>query len=142
MIENSGNTGEINVEQSTRSMPLIVKAVALLLTVYGVIGLGYYLFAAIYSISNPHFLENLEFKSFKGNALFIPVAVEVLVHISIVLSGLLIFYKKKSGLWFFGFSLFFSLFFFIVFTSYINYAEIIIGSLLLIVLLGYRSRFS
>ncbi len=142
MIENSGNTGEINVEQSTKPMSLIVKAAALLLIVYGIIGLGYYLFATIYSITNPHFLENLEFKGFKGNALFIPVTIEVLVHISIVLSGFLIFYKKKSGLWFYCFSLFFSLFFFIVFTSYINYAEIIIGSLLLIVLLVYRSRFS
>ena len=142
MIENSGNTGKTDVEQTTKPMPLMIKAIALLLIVYGVIGLSYYLFATIYSISNPHFLENLEFKSFKGNALFIPLTVEVLVHISIVLSGFLIFYKKKSGLWFYCFSLFFSLLFFIIFTSYINYAEIIIGSLLLIVLLGYRSRFS
>ncbi len=142
MIENSGNTGKTDVEQTTKPMPLMIKAIALLLIVYGVIGLSYYLFAAIYSISNPHFLENLEFKSFKGDALFIPLTVEVLVHISIVLSGFLIFYKKKSGLWFYCFSLFFSLLFFIIFTSYINYAEIIIGSLLLIVLLGYRSRFS
>jgi phosphatidylserine synthase len=142
VIENSGNTGKTDVEQTTKPMPLMIKAIALLLIVYGVIGLSYYLFAAIYSISNPHFLENLEFKSFKGDALFIPLTVEVLVHISIVLSGFLIFYKKKSGLWFYCFSLFFSLLFFIIFTSYINYAEIIIGSLLLIVLLGYRSRFS
>ena len=142
MIENSGNTGNTDVEQTTKPMPLMIKAIALLLIVYGVIGLSYYLSATIYSIMNLHFLENLEFKSFKGDALFIPLTVEVLVHISIVLSGFLIFYKKKSGLWFYCFSLFFSLLFFIIFTSYINYAEIIIGSLLLIVLLGYRSRFS
>jgi phosphatidylserine synthase len=142
VIENSGNTGKTDVEQTTKPMPLMIKAIALLLTVYGVIGLSYYLSATIYSIMNLHFLENLEFKSFKGDALFIPLTVEVLVHISIVLSGFLIFYKKKSGLWFYCFSLFFSLLFFIIFTSYINYAEIIIGSLLLIVLLGYRSRFS
>jgi len=142
VIENSGNTGNTDVEQTTKPMPLMIKAIALLLIVYGVIGLSYYLSATIYSIMNLHFLENLEFKSFKGDALFIPLTVEVLVHISIVLSGFLIFYKKKSGLWFYCFSLFFSLLFFIIFTSYINYAEIIIGSLLLIVLLGYRSRFS
>lgn len=142
MINNVENSNDTNVEQTTKPLPLLVKATTLLLIVYGIIGLSYYLFTTIYSLSNLHFLENLEFKNFEGNALFIPVSVEVLVHVSVVLSGFLIFYKKKAGLYFYYFSLFFSLFFFIVFTGYFNYAEIIIGFLILLILAGYRSYFS
>ena len=141
MVESIENISSVK-DKNARSLPFILKAAALLLIVYGIIGLGYYLFTTIYSLSNSQFLENLAFKNFKGNALFIPVAIEILVHISLVLSGFLIFYKKKTGLWFFYFSLFFSLFFFIVFTSYINYAEIIIGFLVLAILFGYRSHLS
>ncbi len=137
--EQSNNIPEA---QSVKPLPFLVKATALLLIVYGVIGFGYYLFVLIYSIVNPHFLENLTFNKFSGNTLFIPVSIEVLVHVSVLLSGFLLLYKKKTGLYFYYFSLFFSLFYFIVIHSYINYAEIIMGFLLLIILVGYRSRLS
>ena len=141
MVESIENTSSVK-PNNARPLPFILKAAALLLIVYGIIGLGYYLFTTIFSLSNPQFLENIEFNNFKGNTLFIPVTIKILVHISIVLSGFLIFYKKKAGRWFFYFSLFFSLFFFIVFTSYINYAEIVIGFLVLVILFVYRSRLS
>ncbi len=142
MKKDTEQPNNIPEAQTAKPLPFLVKATALLLIVYGVIGFGYYLFALIYSVVNPHFLENLTFNKFSGNALFIPVSVEVLVHISVLLSGFLLLYKKKTGLYFYYFSLFFSLFYFIVIHNYINYAEIITGFLLLIILVGYRSRFN
>ena len=140
MSKTTENKSGDTADSPSKSLPFVVKAAALLLIVYGIIGLAYYLFTAIYSIANPHFLESLEFKNFKGNALFLPIIIELLVHGAIIISGFFIFSRKKAGLWFFYFSLFFSLFFFIVFARYFNYAEIIIGFLILVTLVGYRSR--
>lgn len=134
------NRSDVTGDTPSKSLPFMVKAAALLLIVYGMIGLAYYLFTAVYSIANPQFLESLEFKNFKGSALFLPITIELLVHVSIIISGFFIFSGKKAGLGFFYFSLFFSLFFFIVFARYFNYAEIIIGFLMLVILVGYRSR--
>jgi len=126
--------------QPVKPLPFLVKLTALLLIVYGFIGFGYYLFTLIYSLSNPHFLDTLKFNGFEGNMLFIPLSVEVVVHIAVMMSGFFLLYKKKSGLYFYYFAVLFSLFFFVVFTAYLNYTEIAIGSLMFFVLWGYRSR--
>lgn len=140
MDETNKHINNTEIKQTIKPLPLLVKAAALLLIVYGIIGLSYYLFDLVYSIINPHFLESLKFKNFVGKTLFIPIIIEILVHISVVLAGFLIFYKKKSGLYFYYFSLFFSLIFFILFLNHINFAEIIIGSILLLILFLYRSH--
>ena len=127
---------EIEEENNNiKELPFLLKAVALLLIVYGIIGLSYYLFTLIYSIGNNQFLTHLEYKSFNGTYLLIAIFSEVLLHFSIILAGFLTFYRKKSGMYFFYFAFFFSIGFSFIFLSDINYAEIIIGAIILIIYL-------
>lgn len=118
-----------------KELPFLLKAVALLLIVYGITGLSYYLFTLLYSIGNNQFLTHLEYKNFTGTYLLIPVSSAVLLNLSIVLAGFLTFYGKRSGMYFYYFAFFFSVGFSFIFLSDINYAEIIIGAIILIIYL-------
>ncbi len=117
-----------------KRLPFLLKASALLLIVYGIIGLSYYLFTALYSIGNREFLEQLEYSNFKGNALFIPLLIEILLHIIIILAGFFIIYRKKHGPYYFYFALAFSMAFSFFFLGRFNTAEMIIGSILLVII--------
>ena len=119
-------------KNNIKELPFSLKAAALLLIVYGIIGLSYYLFTLLYSIGNNQFLTHLEYKGFNGTYLLIPIFSEVLSHLSIILAGFLTFNGKKLGMYFFYFAFFFSIGFSFIFLSDINYAEIIIGAIILI----------
>ena len=135
-------TIEIIEEQKPdkKGLPFLLKASALLLIVYGIIGLSYYLFTALYSIGNREFLEQLEYSNFKGNALFIPLLVEILLHITIIMAGFFIIYRKKQGSYYFYFALVFSMVFSFFFLSRFNTAEMIIGFILLVIIFFTRKQ--
>jgi len=135
-VETITENSEIEEKKNNKkALPFSLKAAALLLIVYGIIGLSYYLFTLLYSIGNNQFLTHLEYKSFNGTYLLIPIFSEVLSHLSIILAGFLTINGKKLGMYFFYFGFFFSICFSFIFLSDINYAEIIIGAIILIIYL-------
>jgi hypothetical protein len=135
-------TIEIIEEQkpNKKGLPFLLKASALLLIVYGIIGLSYYLFTALYSIGNREFLEQLEYSNFKGNTLFIPLLIEILLHIIIILAGFFIIYRKNQGSYYFYFALTFSMAFSFFFLGRFNTTEMIIGSILLVIIFFTRKQ--
>ena len=89
------------LEVPQNKIPFLVKAVSLLLIVYGFIGFGYYFFATIYSIGNPDFLKNLDYSGIKGSHLFVPLAIEVIIHLLLIIAGFMLFRGKKRGTYYF-----------------------------------------
>ena len=127
---------------SKASIPFLLKAAALLIIVYGIFGLAYYTYVVLYSTVNTDFFMHLEYHSFRGNSLYLPLTIEFLIHLGLILSGFLMIYRKKVGAYLFYSSFFVALVFSVFVLDYINLTEIIIGSILLIIILVNRNHLS
>ncbi len=124
-----------------KKLPFLVKAASLLLIVYGIIGLGYYLFTTVYSIGNPGFLKNLEYSSVKGNYLFVPLTIEILVHSFFVIAGFLIIKGKKRGTYYFYFGYIIAIGYTTFFLGSFSPLEAGMGLLVALLLIVYNKRF-
>ncbi len=131
--EQTGNPGK-------NSLPLLLKATALLLVVYGILGFGYYATVVVYSMINTTFFDQLEYNNFNGNYLYIPLFIDLLIHIGIILSGFLLLYGKKRGAYYYYFSFFFTVGFSAFILNRFNIPEIVIGSIVLIIILLQSSK--
>ncbi len=124
-----------------KKFPFLVKAASLLLIVYGLIGLGYYLFTTIYSIGNPEFLKDLEYSGVEGNYLFVSLSIEILVHAFFVIAGFLIIKGKKRGMYYFYLGYIIAIGYTTFFLGSFSPIEAGMGLLIVLLLLLYKKRF-
>ncbi len=132
--------GENNKKIRKRPLPLLVKAVAVFLLVYGALNFFYYLAVFIYSFVNPAFLKDLEYSDFKGNWLLFPVVFKILLNIMFFVSGIFIINRKKQGRVIFYFTFFISIFFSYFFLNYFNYIDFGFGLIAMLILVVSRSQ--
>jgi len=130
-----------NIKKNVKKpLPVLVKAIAIFLVVYGVVGFLYYLSVFVYSFVNPAFLINLEYFDFKDEGLLFPVIMELLINIMFVISGILILKRNQQGNIIFYFTFFVSLFFSYVFLNHFNYIYCCIGLFSMFVLVYYSAQ--
>ncbi len=122
------------------NFPFLVKAVALLIIVYGFINFVYYSIVFIYSFINPEFFKNLEYADFRSNWLLMPVSFKILLGGVYIIAGVLIFKKYKRGGVIFYFSYFISFFFSLVFLSNFNIVDFSFGIIAVITLFSFRNN--
>jgi len=140
-VEKEQESIEKPVIVQQKKLPFLVKAASLLLIVYGIISLGYYLFTTVYSIGNPEFLKNLEYSGIEGNYLFVPLAIEILVHSFFVIAGFLIIKGKKRGTYYFYFGYIIGIGYTTFFLGNFSPIEAGMGLLILLPLIVYNKRF-
>ena len=124
-----------------KKLPFLVKAVSLLLIVYGIIGLGYYLFTTVYSIGNSEFLKNLEYSGVEGNYLFVPLVIEILIHSFFIIAGFLMIKGKKRGTYYFYLGYIIAIGYTTFFLGSFSPIEAGTGLLIVLLLILYNKRF-
>ena len=130
------------VEEETREkrLPYLIKGTALLLIVYGITGFVYYSSVVINSFVNSNFLSNLKYINFHGNYLYIPLFIDLMIHLAIILSGFLLLYRKKRGTYYYYISFFFTVGFSAFILNRFNLPEILLGFIMLIMIYINRNN--
>jgi hypothetical protein len=139
--ETGKNITIVKKENRENRLPGLLKGTALLLIVYGITGFIYYFTVVIYSFVNNDFLSNLEYNNFNGNYLYIPLFVDLMIHLAIILSGFLLIYRKKQGTYYYYISYFFTIGFSTFILNRINLPEITLGLIILILIYINRYKF-
>jgi hypothetical protein len=142
-MNNTINTEQIaEKKDDKKKLPFLVKAVALFLIVYGGIGFFYYLFVLIFSLINPQFLHNLQYESFKGTYLLMPLFFKVIFNAAFIIAGIFFLLRKRKGQHFFYYTIFVSFLFSLFFLNYFNVIDFAIILIILIIIWINKHHFS
>jgi len=124
-------TSTSNTSHIEQTIPFQIKVSILIIIVTSIVGILYYSTVIIYQLYNPEFLNNLGFKNDQYSSLNAFVIIQAILHIGLLLSALLIYKLKKSGLY-----LYFISFFALLSTEIIYDGEFILAHIIMGLLIG------
>jgi hypothetical protein len=119
---------------SSSSLPFFLRVAAILIIVAGTLGMLFYLFVAIYQLTDRNFLYEMRYKGFSGLQYHLVLFAQLLLNAGLVMSAILLLKLKRAGLYVFAISyLVFGLLSYLLQDEY-GWTIPIIGFILLIII--------
>ena len=91
-------TNSENTSQTKKSIPILVKISAIIILVVSIIGFLFFATVSLYQLFNPEFLQKLNINNSQYPYLNAYVIIQSILHLSMLVSSLLIIQLKKIGL--------------------------------------------
>ncbi len=124
-----------------KSTPFLLKVVAVLLLIEGVIGFLFFTVVLFYQYINADFLSGWGYGQYSGTNLYLILSVYSIVHLGLILSAILILKRKKQGIYILILSLFVLTITSFLLHGEVNWVGIGIGMAITVVILFYWKSF-
>ena len=97
-----GETEYLNQKQ--KNTPFLLRVVAILILVTGLVGFLFYSIAVGYYFFGQDFLYDIQYKGYRGSAYYFILFLEMVLNAGLVVSAILLLRLKLSGLYVFAIS--------------------------------------